>query len=86
MARHIASFFERLKSLTAPHGAVRNALVEALRAVLGVEVNQSHIRIAGDIAFLNTSSVIKAEARLKEPELLAHVARTLGKNILTGIR
>lgn len=82
----LASFFERLKNLTVPDGALRDAVTLALSEVMQIDVDRSHVRIKGTTAFLNVSPLIKAEVQFKERELLLHAARTLGKPVLTGIR
>lgn len=86
MARHIASFFDRLRNLTVPDGATRDAVASALSEVMQIDIDRAHVRIKGNTAFLNISPLIKAEVQFRERELLRAVAERLGKEILMAIR
>lgn len=84
--RSISSFFERLKNLTVPDGARRDAVCRALRDVLGVEVDRARVRIDGGVAYLNVSPSLKAEVQFKEQELIANISRTLGERVVAAVR
>lgn len=75
----LSDFLARFKNMTPPHGAVKKALVRALKDGAGVDVQPSDISFGNGIAFIRASSVAKNAIRLSRARILEDVFREYPK-------
>lgn len=75
----VGDFLSRFYSLTPPHDAVKRAVAESLRDVVGVLVQKEKISIDNGIAHIPVSSVAKNVIKINRGVLLNRVFERLPK-------
>ncbi len=75
----VGDFLSRFQNLTPPNDAVKRAVQEALREVVGVEVPRENISIQYGVVFLKTSSIVKNTIRLQRGKILETIFSALPK-------
>ena len=82
----ILELLEKYKRYTAPDSAVRTALVESIKDVVGIDIHERSIKIIGSAAYIDTDTMIKSAIFIRQDAVLKKVALRLGKVALSALR
>lgn len=89
MLQGIHTFLERFRLLEPPEGAIKKALVAAIKEEVGVVLSENAIRLQSGVAYVAGNPALRSEIVLHKSALLIRV-RTLTtgnhKGIITDIR
>ncbi len=85
--RAVGNFLTRFKHLKAPERSVRAAVLQAVKEVVGVDIENRSVKISGnDTLYLSPSSIIKSAIFEHKLEVLSRVNNILGKDQIKKIQ
>ena len=76
----IGDFLARFNTLTPPDDALKGAVADAVRQVLGTQISKKAIRIQNDTAYVTGSSVMKNTLQVRRGEVLNALYEALPKS------
>lgn len=83
--REIHDLLKRYANLQAPEKTIKKAFIESVRECIGITIDISDIEVRKKTIRVNTASVIKAEIRLNQQDILEHIKERVGKDAPTAI-
>lgn len=78
MLQNIQKLLERF-NFEPPEGTRKKAIVDAISNVMGVTISSKQIRIQGNYAYIEASSVIRSEVMLRKGEILRQLRNSFGE-------
>jgi hypothetical protein len=72
-------FLSKFQNLTPPDDAVRKAVAETIRSVVGAPIARADVTIRNGIAFVQCSSVAKSAIRVQRGKVLEELYREMPK-------
>jgi hypothetical protein len=77
--KQAGSFLDRFKKLTPPNDAVRRAVAEAIKTVVGAPVTREHVKVVRGVAFVTCSSVARNAIRVARGKIFEELGKILPK-------
>ncbi len=83
--RKIDSLLEKFRSIIQKSGLEKGAIIDAIKSVSGISVEESVIKISGTVLYVSVMGTKKTLLQLKKDELLTKINESR-KRPLTDIR
>lgn len=71
--KQAGNFLSKFEKITAPHDALKRAVIGSVRDIVGAVLEKKHITIRSGTAYIESSSVIKNKIRIDRSKILSNL-------------